>query len=300
MADVEEKHRISVAGTAVQAAKHEMPLELYSTLKMYTPTAMLPPHLPGKPLLPNPRKLSKTAREGEPHQSLTPRTISTTVKATHIILRRHLPHEVIAHNREFLHYVSSDLGDLVEKEEGENASDRAEGCGGYAAVGGYVSDLGVKKFEGEGRESVEAHGGLLGRLGIASKLGILWGCGERYLEGGGGSVQFHRSPGANAVEVGLYSVAIGPPVESASVSTFLNPSSIKCCDLRRSMWGFVGLVVWFLCPWCNAVLSLDLRWDGGLVIGLLLKGERWEQSYHCEEYLRRVWEEGEVRRGEIL
>ncbi len=57
MADVEEKHRISVAGTAVQAAKHEMPLELYSTLKMYTPTAMLPPHLPRKPLLPKPQEI---------------------------------------------------------------------------------------------------------------------------------------------------------------------------------------------------------------------------------------------------
>ncbi len=153
MADIEEKHRISVAGTAVQAAKHEMPLELYSTLKKYTPTAMLPPHLPRKPLLPNPRELSKTAREGEPHQSPNPQIISTTVKATHIILRRHLPHEVIAHNGEFLHYVSSDLGDLVEKEEGENASDRAEGCGGYAAVEGYVSDLGgVISLRGRGRK----------------------------------------------------------------------------------------------------------------------------------------------------
>jgi hypothetical protein len=54
MADIEEKHRISVAGTAVQAAKHEMPLELivHSKYTLQLPCSRL--IYPESPFCPTP------------------------------------------------------------------------------------------------------------------------------------------------------------------------------------------------------------------------------------------------------
>ena len=54
----------------------------------------------------------------------------TQQERTYIILRRRFPHKVIAHNRQLLHDVYPDLGDLIEELEDEGAGYDAEEGGG--------------------------------------------------------------------------------------------------------------------------------------------------------------------------
>ena len=74
--------------------------------------------------------------------------------ATHVILRRYLPHEIISHNWQLLHYILSHFGYICEEEKRKDAADNAEGscCDAefHSTAGGYAVEVGRNAITGDG------------------------------------------------------------------------------------------------------------------------------------------------------